>query len=74
MKRLFNTFTVAGLVLFGLVFVIAGLMTFGIFELSGGARTLVNTVFGGGGILLLIIGLIKAIFSKRTPLSEIQQQ
>ena len=66
-RRLKNTYFISGVILFGILIIVALLMNLKVLYLSSGAESLVSMVFGGGGIILVIVGIIKAIFQKEKP-------
>ncbi len=61
LKKLKNTYFVVGLFLLGTLILMVGLTKVGFLRLSVGGESLVSAVFGWGGIILTVMGIIRAI-------------
>lgn len=63
-KRLKNTYFVIGIIFLALLVFFAILQNVGILFLSWGNQSLISAILGWGGIILIIIGILKAVFRK----------
>lgn len=64
LKRLKNTYFVSGIIFFAIFILVGILRSLRVLYLSWGSEVLVGTVLFWGGIILIVIGILKAIFGK----------
>ncbi len=64
LNRLKNTYFILGIIFLGILALISLLTNLKIVNLSWTAEPLIGAIFGWGGIILVIIGILKAIFKK----------
>ncbi len=65
MNRIKNTYFILGIIFIGILILIALFSNLGIISLSYVGEPLAGAIFGWGGGILIIIGILKAIFQKK---------
>jgi len=65
LNRIKNTYFILGIIFLGILVLIALLINLKIINLSYATEPLVSAIFGWGGIILVILGILKAVFQKK---------